>query len=338
MALLKSLKKKQPKGLSLLQQAINDTTLPSQCNGVSLSLEELLFFKIHSIHWQPPAKGVWAALQGKYRSRQLGRGMDFSEVRLYQPGDDIRTIDWRVTARTGKTHTKIFNEEREKPVIFYVDLTASMYFGSTLLLKSLQAAHLTSLLAWIAFNNKDRVGAVIDTPQGLIKIRPSSQKKSILQILQAMIDCHHSVLSDLSTNPSSYASSNKTEHFHYVLQAIDQLAPKGSDITFISDFHQMDSSHSSLIHRLNRHNQLRFAHLYDELEQGVTQFTGVELVASNERSQWVDFSSNKTKAALKSTFEERHDFLHSLSQQNNVNYYAFKANAPLLTQIPSPFI
>lgn len=86
--------------------------LPNHSDGVTLNLDELLQYKAQSVRWLPPAKSLWSQLNGQHESNRKGRGMNFSEVRQYQAGDDIRSIDWRVTARTGKAHTKLFSEER----------------------------------------------------------------------------------------------------------------------------------------------------------------------------------------------------------------------------------
>ena len=91
---------------------------------------------------------IRAARSGNYLSPAKGRGMEFDEARLYQPGDDIRAIDWRVTARRGKTHTKIYREERERPVLISVDCRPSMAFASRGCFKSVQAAKMAALLAW----------------------------------------------------------------------------------------------------------------------------------------------------------------------------------------------
>jgi len=108
--------------------------------GVDVQLSELLSYKQHgklSLH----AKSLPATrqLSGNYLANIKGRGMEFAEVRHYQPGDDVRAIDWAVTARTGKAHTKLFQEEKERPVFLLVDLSDSMIFGSQFVFKSVQA-------------------------------------------------------------------------------------------------------------------------------------------------------------------------------------------------------
>jgi uncharacterized protein (DUF58 family) len=106
---------------------------------------------------QPPAAKT-AAGDGQYRTRFRGRGMEFAEVRAYQPGDDVRSIDWRVTARRGKAHTKLFHEERERPVLVAVDYRTPMFFATRGCFKAVQVSRLAALLAWQALGRGDRIG------------------------------------------------------------------------------------------------------------------------------------------------------------------------------------
>ena len=202
--------------------------LPNHSDGVTLNLDELLQYKAQSVRWLPPAKSLWSQLNGQHESNRKGRGMNFSEVRQYQAGDDIRSIDWRVTARTGKAHTKLFSEEREQPVILFLDLSSSMIFGSTLLLKSVQLAHFASQLCWLTVAQKDRIGAVIDTGQEIIEIKPSASNHAPLRILQKVIEINNAAL----TNQDNH-NDTTLEHG---LKSLHQLCPKGSDIIMLSDF------------------------------------------------------------------------------------------------------
>ena len=113
-----------------------------QSNGVDLGIKELIHYQGKTALLNlSPRKTVQAKLAGAYLAKTKGRGMEFDEARHYQAGDDIRAIDWRVTARTGKTHTKLYREEKERPVFVLTDLSSSMQFGTQFLFKSVQAAH-----------------------------------------------------------------------------------------------------------------------------------------------------------------------------------------------------
>ena len=122
-----------------LNRSIDDAIIPS--------LESLLRLRAEARSLGLSQRNMAAHQAGGYRSAFRGRGIDFEEVRVYQPGDDIRIMDWRVTARTGEPHTKVYREERERPVLFLVDQGASMMFGTQVAFKSVIAARIAALLA-----------------------------------------------------------------------------------------------------------------------------------------------------------------------------------------------
>ena len=115
-------------------------------------------------------------LSGLLSSKFRGRGIDFAEVRIYQPGDDVRTIDWRVTARTQIPHTKLFQEEKERPVLILVDQSTSMFFGSRQAFKSVLAAESAALIAWTALERGDRVAGIVYSQKGQREVRPRRSK------------------------------------------------------------------------------------------------------------------------------------------------------------------
>ncbi|PMK03392.1 DUF58 domain-containing protein [Vibrio sp. 10N.261.55.A7] len=309
--------------------AINkQPTLSPKANGVTLSLDELLYYKQQSIHWLPPAKNLWAQIAGQHQSRKLGRGMDFAEVRQYQVGDDIRSIDWRVTARTGKPHTKLFTEECEKPVVLYIDLSPSLFFGSTLQLKSVQVAHMASLLSWLCIANNDRIGAVIDTGHTLIDIKPTARDRGPLTLLQQVIKIHNEYLE------GKHASSAlNTTSMSEGLQALHRLCPKGSEIILLSDFVRLKDPSDPLIKRLRQHNILRMVHFSDPLEYGKTSFRGVERVANNDRSQWIDFSSKTNRRNIEKEYNQHFNGLKQSCQSLGISFTAISSHQPLLQQL-----
>ena len=133
-------------------------------------------------------KRVSSQLYGGHGSSFRGRGMEFDEVRVYHPGDDVRTIDWRVTARTGRPHTKLFQEERERPVLVLVDARASMRFGTRDCFKSVLAAKAAAVLAWIGIGGGDRVGGLVLAPSGIIALRAERTRRRILAFVRAIAD------------------------------------------------------------------------------------------------------------------------------------------------------
>ena len=143
--------------------------------GAVPTLPELLALRAAATRlvWTPP-RTVRAGGMGQRSSRFRGRGIDFAETRAYQPGDDIRHIDWRVTARTGRVHTKVFHEERERPVLLLADLGPQTFFGTRQRLKCLAITELATLLLWRAYDDGDRVGALLRTATGF---RPSALAK-----------------------------------------------------------------------------------------------------------------------------------------------------------------
>lgn len=160
-------------------------------------------------------------LGGKYQSTFKGRGMEFSEVREYQPGDDIRTIDWNVTARQKKPYIKIFTEEREMTVIFLIDMSASLFFGSVSQMKASLAAEIVSVLAFSAIRNNDRVGMVTFTDKIEKIIRPKKGKNNILRMVDEL----------LSFKPEGIKTSISVG-----LKAINEIWKKKAVVFLVSDF------------------------------------------------------------------------------------------------------
>ncbi|MGR5117147.1 DUF58 domain-containing protein [Vibrio astriarenae] len=297
-------------------------SLPPFADGVNLNLDELLYYKQHTVHWLPPAKSLWSQQLGQHQSRQLGRGMDFSEVRQYQGGDDVRSIDWRVTARTGKVHTKLFTEEKERPVYIYLDLSSSMNFGSTLMLKSVLAAHFTALVAWLAAKGKDRVGAIVDTGEALFECKATASSRGVLHLLH-LITQHHDYRRNVTTQ----------QNFKPTLETLRRLCPKGSEILMISDFSRLTEQDRDRLAHLRVHNSVRLIHVHDPLEQGMTQYRGVEQVTSQTRSLWLDFSSSRARDAMKAHFKRSTDELEHFAQQHGMTFLSLSNDRPLLSQL-----
>ena len=158
-------------------------------NPVHVALDELIALAAYAQGAALARQRRSVALRaGTSSSRWRGRGVDFRESRIYQPGDEIRHMDWRVTARTGKPHTKLFEEEREQALLLAVDLNPSMHFGTRERFKSVQAARAAALIAWMASRAGDRIGALGFGGGISGEVRPAGGRRGVLRVLRALRD------------------------------------------------------------------------------------------------------------------------------------------------------
>lgn len=227
--------------------------------GVDVQLNELLSYKQQEkLRLQPPATAAYQQLSGNYLAKIKGRGMEFAEVRHYQAGDDVRTIDWSVTARTGKAHTKLFHEEKERPVFILLDLSDSMIFGSQFVFKSVQACHLASLLSWQAKQRGDRLGGIVFNQRQVAELKPSGRSKGLMRFL------HQSQQLCLA---QPFKNNDNQQSLLLQLKRLSRLVQTGSQIHLISDFSQLDEPCQKLLTLINRHNQINAWQVSDPLEQ-----------------------------------------------------------------------
>src|ERR1044072_5044065 len=152
--------------------------------GVYVDLDELIALeqkgrKVSFLPRQP----VHSLLAGRFASRMRGRGLNFEEIRDYRTGDDIRSIDWKVTARLQAPHVRVFNEERDRQALLVVDQRLAMFFGSRRAMKSVTAAEAGAIGAWRILGAGDRVGGIVFNDRDLIEIRPRRSRSTVLQIL-----------------------------------------------------------------------------------------------------------------------------------------------------------
>lgn len=200
-------------------------------------------------------KKVLNEQSGAHRSALRGRGMDYAESRQYQPGDDLRSMDWRITARTGDAHVKVFREERERPVLLVCDLRAGMQFGSRRALKKVLAADLTALLAWAALENGDRIGALLFNDERELDLRPGNGRKAVLRLL-----------SELSQLPVGH-SGNDPARLEHIFRHVRRIARPGSRVYIISDWSGFNDTCQQHLHSISRHCDVAALHISDPLEQ-----------------------------------------------------------------------
>lgn len=207
-----------------------------------------------SLHARRPAL---ARLQGAHRSAQRGRGLEFDEVRPYVAGDDVRAIDWRVTARRGRPHTKLFREERERPVWLLADLHAGLHFGSRRQLKSALLLRAAALLAWVAVLGGDRLGALVANAEAEPRILPPRGREAgVLPALEALVDMQPRAP---GVPPADSLAA--------ALVALRPLVQPGSLVLVLSDFSALDDRAEAELAALAAHGDCRLLALTDALER-----------------------------------------------------------------------
>lgn len=222
--------------------------------GICVTLEELLTLRhVANQVNLTRSKVTFAHQQGESRSAFRGRGIDFVENRTYEPGDDIRTINWAVTARTGKTHTKVYQQERERPVYLLLDFNQSMFFGTKTAFKSVIAAKVAALISWAGIQQGNRVGAVI-CKQDVNLIRASNHKRNLVELLKLIADASH---------PDEASSSD----LHVALNKLRKTIRSGSLVYILSDFYHVHESAQQEIKSLARNNEVTNILIYDTLEK-----------------------------------------------------------------------
>lgn len=248
---------------------------------------------------------IKAQESGGYVSRFKGRGMEFDEARLYQPGDDVRSIDWKVTARRGKPHTKLFREEREKPVFISVDNRPAMHFATRGVFKSVLAAQIAALLAWAAQYQGDRIGGQIFSGGECSEFKPKNGKTGVLRLLNALVQAR--------------SSSTNTVTLDRVLSRLVQHARPGSQVYIISDFRGMDDKAETFLAKLAQHCYVVLVMIYDPLEKALPN-QGRYRFTDSIKEVVVDAADQQKLLAYQQRFAQHEHYLQTLANKLGLVY------------------
>jgi uncharacterized protein (DUF58 family) len=283
----------------------------SELSGVYANLQDLIKLQYKASGFSfLPKQPVHSLLSGRHTSRLRGRGLDFEEIRHYLPGDDIRNMDWKVTARTRKPHTRVYTEERERPVLLVVDQRISMFFGSTIRMKSVTAAESAALGAWRVVSVGDRVGAVVFNDRNLQEIKPQRSKKTVMQILQMVVEYNHAlhVEPGFQTNPGM---------LNQVLKKVVNFVNHDYLITIISDFEGANAETKELMTQLAHHNDVLVLLIYDQLESHLPE-AGKLVMSDGELQVEVDSGNSRLRTQFHAEFDERLKLAQDILQKRGV--------------------
>ena len=302
-----------------------DVTSPAR--GAYIAIEDLIALRFPARQLRLTRKNrALSTLAGPNKSNFRGRGIDFEEVRAYQPGDDIRTIDWRVTARTGAAHPKLFREERERPVLIVVDQRNSMFFGSSHCCKSVLAAQLGSLLAWSALDNGDRIGGLVFNNDGHREIRPRRSRKTVLALLSHIEQYNASL---------PLAAAPDTGSFAGMLRNLRRIVRPGSSVFLVSDFAGATEDHAQEhLFQLAQHTEITAVACSDPMEMELPR-AGLYAVTDGAGRSELHTADKKLRTRYREHFEDQRAALATELQRLGIPMLQASTDIPSFSVLQS---
>jgi uncharacterized protein (DUF58 family) len=277
--------------------------------GVYVDLEQLIALeqkgrKVSLLPRQP----VHSLLSGRYASRMRGRGLNFEEIRYYRSGDDVRSIDWKVTARLQSPHVRVFNEERDRQGLLVVDQRLSMFFGTRRAMKSVTAAEIAAVVAWRILSVGDRVGGIVFNDRSIEEVRPQRSRRIVLQYLTKLAEQNQAL-------GVGRGITRDATMLNRALDRIRRVAPHDATVVIFSDFDGADETTRHAIAALAAHNTV-IAVLIHDPSQSELPAAGRMTVTDGELQIALDVAHGSTrqnildmsKTRLRSVFEWTRDF------------------------------
>lgn len=292
--------------------------------GIRVSLAELIEMR-HRVRevqlFSTPAKR--SPLIGLHHSKLRGRGVDFDQVRVYQPGDDVRTIDWRVTARTQEPHTKLFHEERERPIYIMVEQSRRLFFGSGLQFKSVLAAQAASLFGWAALTHNDRIGGLVFGDHEHHEIKPRRSKQSLLQLLNRLARANQALHGE---------AQNGRDTFGLALRRAREVLRPGSLAIILCDERTLGDAAEQQLTLLARHTDLLLLPLSDPLDHALPAAGLLRFFEQGAQLE-LDTHNPDLRAAYHALGEQRRARWQRLAQKLGVPLLPLSTASDLIEQL-----
>jgi uncharacterized protein (DUF58 family) len=293
---------------------------------VYVSLAQLLRLELPARHLRLQGRQPHASLlAGQHQSRLRGRGLNFEELRRYQPGDDLRHLDWRTSLRQGKPYVRSYSEERDRPTMILLDQRMNMFFGSQYSFKSSTAAELAALCAWMALQAGDRVGGLIFSDQQLHAIKPLRSRAQVAQLCTAIVR-HNQALA--AANPDIDSCDQLNKALRYCLQQAghDQL------ICIISDFAGAGPETLKLLRQLAAHNDVLALQVYDPLALKLPA-SGHWRVTQGELQLELAIGHRHIQQPLSDFFQGRLREVAELLRRSQIPLLPISTGSPALAQL-----
>jgi len=294
-------------------------------SGVSIEVEDLVSIRgqlsglsLASLHSRASQRS------GAREIRLRGRGMEYEESRAYVHGDDVRTMDWRVMARTGEAHSKVFVEEKERRFLIAVDLSASMYFGTRFSFKSWAAAQVAAHVGWLASFAGDRIGGLIVSPESHHEVRPCKTRSGLLGVF-------HHLAQASSIKPPADASRSR---LNFLLREINRVLKPGSIIALISDFIGIDEQSLEILSAIVRHNDISAYWIHDDTEINAWPGGHYQVLAGRQKVGF-DLAGNEADSWLTQWQGNHRGQIESLTSRLDIPLFPISCNRDITAQIVS---
>lgn len=244
-----------------------------------------------------PRQPVHSLLSGRYASRMRGRGLNFEEIRAYLPGDDVRAIDWKVTARVRRPHVRVFNEERDREALLVVDQRLAMFYGSRVAMKSVTAAEVAALAAWRVLAAGDRVGGIIFNDQDIAEIPAQRSRATVLRLLGTIVRHNQALGVDRGIVPQA-AMLNRA------LERVARQARHDCVVVIVSDFDGADGDTRRLVGAMAQHNDVIAALIHDPSQSELID-SGHLVVSDGELQVELDLGRESVRHSIIEMSHER---------------------------------
>ena len=292
---------------------------------IHVNADHLLRLELHSraLSFLPrqPARSI---LNGRHASRLRGRGLNFEELRNYQPGDDIRTIDWKVTARTGEPHVRVYTEERDRPALLLVDQRVSMFFGTEVYMKSVIAAEAAAITAHRVLGQGDRVGGLVFNDTSVAEHRPQRRAAALMRFLSSIGAANSALHAALNPQP--------TVTLNDMLSEAARMPQTNGLVCLFSDCDGLDEKSESLLRRIAASNDLIVFNIADKTAKGLAP--DLKLTVSDGRDQIeIDSADPELSGKIRKSMEDRLDHLHTWSRRYGFPVVPLTTAEPALDQL-----
>ena len=270
---------------------------PEGTPGVYAGLDELARLEHRATGFSfLPRQPVHSLLTGRRASRVRGRGLDFEEIRRYLPGDDPRTIDWRITQRTGRAHVRVFTEERDRAALLVVDQRLNMFFGTRRAMKSFVAAELAALAAWRVFGQGDRPGGLVFNDREIVEVRPHRSRRRVMELLGVVVRMNRELSVDAGLR-------DEPAMLNRALERVASAERHDTVVCVISDFFGADDETHRHLVRIAGHNDVICALLYDPIKTDMPA-AGRLVVSNGDLQLEIDSAKGHLRRSLSTYFAE----------------------------------